>query len=418
MALLSAHVSGVDTAWHDWRGVYGQPRTEHAASEALTLLQPNTPPLPTRTSSARGLSHSSLQRVPAAEATFDDLPLPLQDAILQRVVGEQHPLHTWSAGGAGARRSLRGVCRQWAARLAALCTTAHVSAYWLCAAADAIASQPSRFPRLASLHVFVPLLPAPHAVAAMRCLCAPHATWARCDVWLTLSFASSFDGVMLDDAVVSSLAASCPRLRQLRMLCSPGGRPLTAITAPALACRLLERLDLSGSAALSDAAASRIAARCPALRSLTLAGCIGLERPRLTGAQLEELDLSFCAGITDDAVEALVMHNPSLVRLSLVRCCACCACCQRIRGHDADARALPCAGDAPVLAGHRHASARAAHRVADAAAPRPARLRRRRGARRMDGAAARLPRAAHAARLPGGAAAPHQPTDVGRGHDT
>jgi hypothetical protein len=323
MALRTAPLAGADAAWHDWRGVYGQRRAE-SANEAAAL-QPCTPPLQTHKSSARSLASgraSSPKLAAAADATFADLPLALQDAILQLVVGDEYPLHTWGAAGAGARRSLRGVCRQWAVRLAALCTTAHVAAWWLCAAADAIASQPRRFPQLSSLHVFVSLLPAPHAVAAMRCLCAPHAAWARCDVSLTLSFASSDDGWMVDDAVVSSLAACCPRLRQLRMLCSPGGRPLTAVAAPALACRLLERLDLSGSAALSDAAASRIAAHCPALRSLALAGCTGLECPRLLGAQLEELDLSFCAGVTDGAVDAMVTHNPALLRLSLVRACA------------------------------------------------------------------------------------------------
>jgi hypothetical protein len=100
---------------------------------------------------------------------------------------------------------------------------------------------------------------------------------------------------------------------------SPGGRPLLAVAHPRLACRLLARLDLSGSARLSDAAVDFLAASCPALRCVRLSGCYSLEAPRLFGAQLAEVDLSFCASLTDAAVEALTARNTSLQRLSLVR---------------------------------------------------------------------------------------------------
>ncbi len=281
------------------------------------VMAPHTPPLSGGMHAAQAAGEARLAAATAAATTFFCLPLSLQDAILQAVVGPEHPLHTWGAGGAGARRSLRGVCRALAARLASHVTTVHVSSWWLSAAVDAVASTPQRFPALRVLCVCVPLLPAAHAVAAMRCLCTPHAAWARCDVHVTLGLASAEGWV--DDAMLTALGASCPRLRSLHVQRSPGGRPLLAVAHPRLACRLLARLDLSGSARLSDAAVDFMAASCPALRCVRLSGCYSLEAPRLFGAQLVDVDLSFCASLTDAAVEALTARNTSLQRLSLVR---------------------------------------------------------------------------------------------------
>ena len=301
---------------------------------------------------------------PPPAACFDDLPLPLQDALFQAVVSEAFPLHTWGPGGAAARRSLRGVCRSWAARLAALCTTAHVSSFWLPSVAEAVSHRPSRFPRLVALHVFVALLPRPHVRAAMRALRTPQPAWQRVDVHLVLVDGGE-SSRMLNDATLCAVAAACPRLRALRVQgCFPGGRPRCAVVAPLLRAASLQQLELSGCPRLTDAAVAHVSRSCPGLRTVALAGCAGLERPALSGAQLAEVDLSFCCSLVDDAVAALLSGSPALKHLSLVRAAA----------TSARARALVpaltrCAGDAAVRARHRHAATRAAARLRLAAAP-------------------------------------------------
>lgn len=290
-------------------------------------MWPATPPL--HGHAPLGAEAMETTEAPLSLTGFNSLPEHLLDKVLD-LAGDCWGLRMWSAATAGQRSSLRGVCRLWAERVAALCEEAHISGWWLPYAAATL-SDPERFRSLHTAHVFIASAPHPHASEAFHALCCPRPLWRRVRVRIHLSIvtpptaaaAASGWGVhrihpQIDDDALTALARHCSGLTELRLVpqvAAAGWAP--RVSAPLLHARNLQTLDLTGCSSLTDDAVSEVFRGCPALRVVVMEHCERLEAPAMGGPSLEELNASFCCNLRDDAVEGACARSPRLRALAV-----------------------------------------------------------------------------------------------------